>query len=109
MDRFFLSKQIQSSGVPLTAKNLTLYQLTCVLLAAKYDELDENIPLIRDLQRHYGRLLTGAGASDHTPTFEEVIECERNLMRFFNWNLMFVTPTHFVKTLLANGVVFEND
>ena len=25
--------------------------LTCLLLASKFDELDENIPLIRELQR----------------------------------------------------------
>ena len=32
-----------------TKKNLNLCLLTCFLIASKYDELDENIPLIRDL------------------------------------------------------------
>jgi hypothetical protein len=34
-------------------KHLTLVTSTCFIIAAKYDELDENIPLISDLQRYY--------------------------------------------------------
>jgi hypothetical protein len=46
MDRLFLSGEMK---VDSSKRNLVLYQLTCVLVAAKYDELDENIPLISDL------------------------------------------------------------
>lgn len=30
-------------------------------------------------------------------------------MNIFNWDLMIVIPTHFVKNLLSNGIVFENE
>jgi hypothetical protein len=30
-------------------------------------------------------------------------------MNFFNWDLMFLLPIHFVKMLLANGVIFDNE
>ena len=92
--------------MPITPKNIVLYQLTCVLIASKYDELDERIPLICYLIRHYSRSLTD---SEIPPTLEEVVEAERLLMNFFKWDLMILIPTHFVKSLLANGVVFENE
>ena len=34
-------------------RHLATYTATCFMLAAKYDELDENIPLISDLERYY--------------------------------------------------------
>ena len=30
-------------------------------------------------------------------------------MNYFNWDLMFLLPIHFVKMLQANGVIFENE
>jgi hypothetical protein len=55
MDRLFLSKESQI--VEPTDKNLTLYQFSCILLSSKSDELDENIPQIKDLGRYYTKIL----------------------------------------------------
>lgn len=68
--------------------------------------MDENIPLIRDLQRYYTRVLP---TSVTVPSFEEIVECERSLMHFFKWDLMVVTPTLILKLLLANGIFFDNE
>lgn len=80
--------------------------MTCFLIASKHDELDENIPLIKDLTRYYCRVLP---TSVSTPTFDEIVECERSLMNFFRWDLMFVTPTIIVNSMLANGIIFDNE
>jgi hypothetical protein len=92
-------------------KHLSLFTTTCYLIAAKYDELDENIPLASDLQRYY--TIKVLPPQIPAPTPEEVIECERYLMqKVFHWDLMAISdslPTHIVGLLLANGVIFENE
>lgn len=87
-------------------KNLALYLLTFYLIASKHDEIDDNIPLIKDLARYFVRILPPNVPS---PTFSEVVECERELMVFFKWDLMIVTPTIVLQHYLANGVVFDNE
>jgi hypothetical protein len=37
------------------------------------------------------------------------VESERSIMKLFNWNLMILTPTTFLKLLLANGVIFDSE
>ena len=76
------------------------------MIASKYDELDENIPLISDLQRLISSSLP---LNEHSPSFNEIVECERTVMKFFNWDLMMLLPVHFVKNMLSNGVIFENE
>jgi hypothetical protein len=92
-------------------KHLSLFTTTCYLIAAKYDELDENIPLASDLQRYY--TIKVLPPQIPAPAPEEVIECERYLMqKVFHWDLMSISdslPTHIVGLLLANGVVFDNE
>ena len=46
---------------------------------------------------------------DSVSSFNDIVECERKVMRFFDWNIMFLLPIHFVSNLLANGVIFENE
>lgn len=102
IDRFFIS----SGKKEFSAKLMALYECTCFMIASKYEELDENITLIKDLIRYFTRILPNSVAP---PTFNEVVECERELMVFYNWDLMIVTPTVLTKLLIANGVVFDNE
>ncbi len=80
--------------------------MTCFLIASKYDELDENIPMIKDLIRYYSRHMP---SQIQIPQHKEVVESERSIMKLFNWNLMILTPTTFLKLLLANGVIFDSE
>ena len=80
--------------------------LTFFLIASKHEELDDNIPLIKDLTRYFCRVLP---TSVSTPTFEEIVECERSLMIHFKWDLMIITPSVIVQSLMANGIVFDNE
>ena len=43
------------------------------------------------------------------PSFDAIVECERKLMVFFDWDLKFVLPLHIVRAYLANGVLFSNE
>ena len=74
--------------------------LTCLLLASKFDELDDNIPLIREFQRI---------AKTKDFTYEDVTKCEVHLLRLLCWDLFKLTPLHFVQNVLGQGVVFSND
>lgn len=77
-----------------------------MLVASKYDELDEKIPMLVSLIRHYTKVLP---ISETPPVFEEIVECERCLMNFFNWDLMILIPTQFVKVFIANGILFDDE
>lgn len=43
------------------------------------------------------------------PSYSDIVETERMLMHFFEWDLGFVMPIHFVEMFLANGVLFETE
>ena len=44
-----------------------------------------------------------------TPSFDEIVECERIMLSRFDWNLMILQPVHFVSSFLANGVIYQSD
>jgi hypothetical protein len=37
----------------MNAKNVTIYLTTCFLIASKYDEIDDNLVFINDIQKYY--------------------------------------------------------
>jgi len=43
------------------------------------------------------------------PSYNDIVETERMLMNFFEWDLGFVMPIHFVEMFLANGVLFQSE
>ena len=45
----------------------------------------------------------------HIPTYDEIVECERKILKFFGWDLGFVLVIHYVEMFLANGVLFESE
>ena len=74
---------------------------TCLLLASKFDEIDDNIPLIRDLQK--------VCAKQRVVGYEEMLKAEQAVLFKLNWDLFKITPMHFLQNLLGQGVVFSND
>ena len=79
--------------------DLRLLAVTCLLLASKYDELDEKIPFVRDLLTLYQADLLGV---DHA----DVLRLESQIVFKFDFELMILTPIHFTYALIAQGVVF---
>ncbi len=77
---------------------------TCFFIASKYDELDDRIPRLKDIQRFLNRTLD---CKLTVASWEEFIECERMLVKYYGWDLMVLIPLHFIRGFLANGVIFE--
>ena len=88
-----------------------LHQVTSLMLASKYDEVDDNITAIRDLRIYVQNQLLQMGKKDASlvPTFEMIIDCEGRLLHYFDWNLKFMLPLHFIRLQLANGILFSNE
>lgn len=62
-----------------------LIALISLMLAAKYDELDKNIPPIQDYIR-------AANSKIDNLTVEEIKDCEVLCLKILDWNLKIVTP-----------------
>ena len=69
------------------------------MIAAKFDELDDNIPLIRDYMR----------VMKYNFNFEAIEECEKFILSILDWNLKVTTPCHFLLIYLRQGILFESD
>ena len=88
----------------MSSRKVNIYLTTCFLIASKYDEIDDQLVFIADTQKYYQR--TG---HPHVPNYTEIVETERQLMKFFGWDLGYILPIHFVEMFLANGVLFESE
>ena len=76
--------------------------VTCLLLASKYDELDDKIPFINDMIYSLQKVMS--------LKHNEVLKLEGKLLHIFHWDLMILTPLHFVYSYLAQGIIFtESD
>lgn len=82
--------------------NYYLIAITCLVLAAKYDELDMNIPPLQDFKR----VSTSKAFISRT---DEIKECEKLVLRILNWNLRIITPIVFLEVLLTQGVMHSTD
>lgn len=87
----------------MTARKVNLVLSTCFMVASKYEEVDDRLVFIGDIQNFYVRELKQQIIS---PTWEDMVEMERRLMNFFNWDINFLLPIHFLEMYLANGVLF---
>jgi hypothetical protein len=77
-----------------------LVALTCLLLAAKYDELDKNIPSLSKFL--YAAKIQSIRNSS-------VKKCEAKILNELSWNLRIITPLNFLELLLTQGVIHESD
>ncbi len=57
-------------------------------MASKYDELDDRIPFIIDMSKILKKIVT--------INQDEMIKLETELLFSFNFDLMIITPLHFV-------------
>ena len=85
--------------------------MTALLIASKFDEVDDNITAICDLRDYVRKQVTQQQRKESSliPSFTQIVECERKLLVFFNWNIKFVLPLHILRAYLANGVIFSNE
>lgn len=82
------------------AKNrLQLVAMSCILIAAKYEEAEDVIPTLHELNE----------CSNNAYTVDALKEMEVSVLRHLNWCLALITPIHFLHFYQARGIVFQND
>lgn len=69
------------------------------MLAAKFNERDENLVKISELQKE----------CKYNFTFKNITSCETKIIQELKWNLLIQTPLHYVKLFYSAGVVFTSD
>lgn len=69
----------------------------CLLLAAKFEELDMNIPMIIDVQV----------VSKFKLTYHMLKGIQNELLMLLDFDLMAITPYSALTQLFASGVVFN--
>ena len=88
----------------------SVFSVTCFLIASKYDEIDDRLVFINDVKTFFNSSQGVASLGKvPIPSWNDIVECERLLLYFFNWDIGFVIPYHFIEMFLANGVLFKSD
>jgi len=62
-------------------------------MGSKIEELDDFIPYVKHMIKYYSLHLGKEGC---IPTLEEIIEFERTMCRYFNWDLCRVNTYTFI-------------
>ena len=99
LDRFFLDPKAAKNNdiYQMTPRIVTIFLTTCFLIASKYDEIDDKLVFIDDIQRYY----QSTKYRNQIPKYTDVVETERYLMHFYEWDIGFTLPYHFLEMFLA--------
>ena len=85
--------------VVVARNELQLVAIACILIAAKYEEIEEVVPTLSDMNRH-AQWAFSADAIQHM---------EFEVLRKLNWCLGTYTPLHFASYYMSKGVLFQED
>lgn len=69
-------------------------------IASKYDEIDRNIPYIKE----FGQVSSRARFS-----CAQVIKRETEMLNILQWDLLALCPMYFLSALQAHGMLFSDD
>ena len=113
LDRFLAVKNklypdIQGNRIKIALfrdHSLDAVSMTCLLLASKFDEIDDNIPLISEFTRAHSiikdrlevEFAGKKGKSRIDLKYTDISKCELTLLNILKWNLNTLTPLHFVQ------------
>ena len=78
------------------------YSICCLLIAAKFDEIDSNIP---DLF-HFQKICSSKFDHKIYFTIDEIKKYEVYTIKALNYKLNYFTPYHFLIFFFSHGVVF---
>jgi len=81
-------------------KDKHLWGVTALFLASKYDELDKNIPFIKE----FGHVSSRAKYS-----YREITKCEAMFLDLLNWDLVSLWPKYFMSAILSFGIFWDSD
>ncbi|XP_070539818.1 cyclin-J-like isoform X1 [Ptychodera flava] len=91
LDRFMDKFDVEESQLHLVA-------LSCLLVAAKFEERDINIPEISRLNKYV----------DYSYKWQDFLQMELLLLDFFSWNVCIPTSAHFLEYYIQESIG-END
>ena len=80
--------------------------LTCLLMGSKVEELDDYIPFIKHMEKYFSLHLAEPG---QVPQWTEVVEFERKVAKFFNWDLLRFNTHTFLSYFIVNGICFNDE
>lgn len=87
------------SSLDVAKNRLQLVAMACILIAAKFEEAEEIIPTLCELNE----------CSNNAYSIDALKEMEVSVLRHLNWSLALVTPIHFLHFYQARGIIFQND
>jgi hypothetical protein len=79
--------------------SLPLVAITCLLIASKFEETDENCLRIHELEKEY----------KYKYTFKNITSCEQKILEEINWNTFIQTPYYYINLYFSSGVLFSDD
>ena len=96
----YIEKLIKFWHIDILNRDTNLWSIAALFLAAKYVELDDNVPRIIELKeiienKHYSNSI--------------FVKWEKYLLKALKWDLMVITPLHFASWILNYWVLFGDD
>ena len=124
LDHYFLNERAQKTEMYdqiMNGRTLNLIMTTCFILASKFDEIDDQLVFIKDIQSYYRSIdLDSRIYKDDNenlnkrqrrisaiPSYNEIVDCERHILQFFDWNLSFAlcSSLPFLEVYIAHGTL----
>lgn len=92
-----------------------MFCTTFFLIASKFDEIDDRLVFIKDAQEYYqsiniNRCMNGGGPQNLIPSYSDIVECERLVMKFYDWNINFAVmgPVMFAEAFISMGILAKS-
>lgn len=86
-------------SVVVARNRLQLVAIACILIAAKYEEIEEDVPTLTDMNKHAQGVFSP----------RDIQQMEFEVLKKMNWCLGTFTPLHFADYYMSKGVLFEAD
>eukprot|EP00947_MAST-08B_sp_MAST-8B-sp1_P003609 g3609.t1 len=86
-------------GTVVARNRYQLVAMCCIIIAAKYEEVEEAVPTPADMTEY----AQGVFTIDHLISMEVII------LNKLKWELRAITPLHFIGYYCAKGVLFDTD
>lgn len=86
-------------GTVFDRRRLQLFGVCCLMIAAKFEELELHVPLIPQLKAAVGGCYTATA----------IAQTELQILFRLNWNLREFAPIHFLNYYYHKGVLFRAD
>eukprot|EP00946_MAST-07B_sp_MAST-7B-sp1_P004247 g4247.t1 len=86
-------------AVSVNRNELQLVAIACILIAAKYEEVEEVVPTLSEMNRH----------AQWAFSADAIQRMEFEVLRKLDWCLGTFTPLHFASYFMSKGVLFEAD